>query len=148
ELQHHCERAIQYEFYIPAAVWSHSAVKEFREFLETKLSNGATIFKTAVGVWKGDEEDTNIYRLIVRPKETQAGQDPDPADHRQMILDAIEKMMAHLAEWKESRQKEFLFTVQIITASKSLFTDRAWAALDLACQSAKSPRRAGGTRRR
>jgi len=54
---------VQYEFYIPAAIWQHSAVKKFITQL-SKMDPSATIFKGVTGVWKGEQEDTYIYRLI------------------------------------------------------------------------------------
>jgi hypothetical protein len=99
--------ATQYEFYIPSAVWSHSAVRDFIAQLHT-LENGATIFKTATGVWEGVQEDTNIYRLIYKPREGTAEQT------RAILQPWVADMMAHLAEWRESRQVMFLFTEQTI----------------------------------
>ena len=122
--QEHDEQVVQYEFYIPAKIWDHSAVKDFREKLG-KISVGATIFKGTTGIWKSPNkwekeekevvEDTHIYRLI-------KGEIPDECkgeDDRSMsgkdyiranLRGFIEKMMLELSVWDESKQEEFLFT--------------------------------------
>ena len=103
---------VQYEFYIPAAIWQHSAVKKFI----TQLSNmdpSATIFKGATGVWKGEQEDTYIYRLIFDSGEFTYD------TTRSKLIDFIGKMMASLSEWHESAQDAFLFTENDISYTLS-----------------------------
>lgn len=122
--QEHDEQVVQYEFYIPAKIWDHSAVKDFREKLGT-ISVGATIFKGTTGIWKstkggeeGEEEvveDTHIYRFIKGeiPDECKEedGRSMSGKDYiRAKLHGFIEKMMLELSVWGESRQEEFLFT--------------------------------------
>ena len=106
KIDHENQPAIQYEFYIPAAVYRHSAVSRFITRLGT-LAPGATIFKGATGTWEGDEEDVNIYRLIL-------GGEFDPINVRSMLHGEIADMTSRLATWKESIQKAFLFTEGLI----------------------------------
>jgi hypothetical protein len=105
-VNHENKPAIQYEFYIPAAIYQHTATKLFLKQLG-QLAPGATIFKGAVGSWKGDEEDVHIYRLIL-------GGEFDPANVRMGLHPMIADLMAELATWKESYQDAFLFTEQLI----------------------------------
>ena len=93
---------VQFEFYIPAAVFRHSAVRRFLNRLD-KLAAGATISKGAIGAWEGDEEDVNIYRVIL------AG-DFDREAVRSMLHSEIADVMASLAESKETVQRTFIFT--------------------------------------
>lgn len=117
KIVHENTPAIQYEFYIPAAVYRHSAVRRFITRLGS-VAPGATIFKGATGTWEGDEEDVNIYRLIL-------GGEFDAANVRSGLHAEIADMMSQLATWKESRQKAFLFTetlIQMDLASLRRFT--------------------------
>jgi len=95
---------VQYEFYIPAAIWDLPAVRKFISQLASFDPN-ATIFKGTTGVWQGDEEDTHIYRLIRKPS-------PEISDAKtqQYLCGLIGEMMAQLSEWTESDQEAFLFT--------------------------------------
>jgi hypothetical protein len=58
-IEHDDDQSIQYEFYIPAAVWSHTVVRTFIQRLE-QLAPGATIFKGATGVWHNKTTYVNI----------------------------------------------------------------------------------------
>jgi hypothetical protein len=104
---------IQYEFYIPADIWGHSAVRHFIDKLN-QLDPSATIFKGITGVWQGEEEDTNIYRLIRRKGEV------DSIKTRDVLCDYVGEMMAELSEWKESAQDAFLFTETKISTTFSI----------------------------
>ena len=57
--------AVQYDFYIPVAIWSHPSVKTFLTRL-LSIEQGATIFNGLTGVWQGEQEQTRIYRIILR----------------------------------------------------------------------------------
>ena len=103
---------VQYEFYIPAAIWDHSAVRDFIKNLGG-LDPSATIFKGATGVWQGDQEDTHIYRLIRGP-----GAEKMPRQTvRNHLWNLVEEMMAKLSEWGESVQKAFFFTEAKISST-------------------------------
>jgi hypothetical protein len=114
EVAHSLLEAIQYEIYIPAKVWDHRAVIAFRDTLVSNGFPGATILKTAIGLWEGVTEDTHIYRTIVSSDESNAEE-----SLRHWLQEEIGKTMAILAEWVESRQEEILFTENKIYASKS-----------------------------
>ncbi len=114
EVEHSLLVAIQYEIYIPAKVWDHRAVRAFRDSLFPNGFPGATILKTATGLWEGKIEDTHIYRTIVMPNDRNA-----EATLRRWLQEEIGKMMAILAEWFESRQEEVWFTETKLHASKS-----------------------------
>lgn len=49
-IQYKAIRAIQYDFYIPIAVWHHPAISTFKNNIGG-LAGGATVFKGATGVW-------------------------------------------------------------------------------------------------
>ncbi len=102
----HQPESMQYEFYIPAAIWKHSAVKVFVDKLRN-LDRGATIFKGVLGIWKDEQEDTYIYRLILGPEE--ATDDYFNRIH-ETLCEGIAEMKVKLSEWKESAQDDFLFT--------------------------------------
>lgn len=115
DIDHHNYVALQYEFYIPAKVWTHRAVRAFFDTIQGNGMPGATVLKTATGLWEGAEEDTNIYRAVVWPKDPQG-----TATIRDWLQDEIGKMMAVLAEWFESRQEEIFFTETPMAASRSV----------------------------
>jgi hypothetical protein len=150
-LDHNEYPATQYEFYIPAAIWSHTAVKDILKYLQ-KIDKNATIFKGMIGVWRGGAEDTNIYRLILKPKEGKT----DPGTLRPMIQKQIEPMMAALAAWGESVQEAFMFTEQQIHVNLSRFDKKSMTDLKRVHLAAKSrpaatgaaPRSSSGARRR
>jgi heme/copper-type cytochrome/quinol oxidase subunit 1 len=64
-VSHDRSNAVQYDFYIPEAIWNHESVQTFLTRL-LSIEQGATIFNGITGVWQGDEEQTRIYRLILR----------------------------------------------------------------------------------
>lgn len=57
--------AIAYDFYIPSLIWEDQAVQAFRTRLQS-IDNSATIFNGLTGVWRGEQECTQIYRVILR----------------------------------------------------------------------------------
>lgn len=131
--QEHEEQVVQYEFYIPAKVWDHRAVKGFRANLGT-ISIGATIFKGTTGIWKSAKEgagevveDTHIYRLVKGdiPESTDyKGEDDKPMSSgkdaiRAQLRGFIEQMMLELSVWDESKQEEFLFTETGISSNRA-----------------------------
>jgi len=120
KVRHNSFESVQYEFYIPAAIWSHRAVLKFISELEN-ITQGATIQKTATGVWQGEEEDTNIYRMIVRPKKGTI--ETMQSRVRARLRNAIGEMMVTLAEWGESYQSEFMFTEVKLLSTTSEITD-------------------------
>jgi hypothetical protein len=129
--------AYRYEIFIPAAIWRHSAVRAFLAYLEG-VEPGATIFKGALGVWKKDVEDVNIYVMILKKG------DWIPDNVRTSLRDAIADMMARLAEWKESFQKAFLFTETQVTMNMTytVNADALLARFDEQAPAARKPRAA------
>ena len=114
EVEHNDDPAIQYEFYFPQSVWSHSATKAFIIMLGN-LAPGATIFKGATGVWKKDEEEINIYRLIL------GGSEFSKKKIKPILDQEIGQLMADWAEWNESKQEAFLYTETEINMTLSEF---------------------------
>lgn len=99
--------AVQFDFYIPAAVWSHSATRIFLDRLKN-LAKGATIFKGMVGVWQDEEEDTNIFRMILRRDKF------DPDNIRRCLHSEVGDLFAKLSTSTESSQKAVMFTETVI----------------------------------
>lgn len=102
--------AIEYEFYIPAAIWDHQAVRVFRDELQS-LEKGATIFKGTIGIWQEITEQTHIYRVTLRRDRFQ------PDNFVQAIQNRIARMMADLTESLEAWQEEVIFTAKEIMVS-------------------------------
>jgi hypothetical protein len=106
--------ATEYELYIPAGIWTHTAV---REFLDEPLraEGGATISKGATGLWRGGEEETHVIRIVVRHAPEKAGRD--------RFFDALQRrlgrLMARLAEWPEALQHEVMFTAKEVRVGVS-----------------------------
>ena len=110
-IEHENVGCVQYEFYIPATVYLHTAVRRFLSRLG-KLAPGATISKGAIGSWEGGEEDVNVYRLIL-------SEGFDREKMRGTLHEEIADVMASLAESKESAQQEVIFTEVEIRMDRS-----------------------------
>jgi hypothetical protein len=117
--------AYRYDFFIPAAIWRHSATQVFLAALE-QIEPNYTVFKGALGAYKEDVEDVHIYVMILKKG------DWNPDDVRTGLRDAIADLMARLAEWRESIQKAFLFTETVIRMNLTTIVDvdRALAKFD------------------
>ena len=95
--------AVQYEFYIPNAIWSHPAVQAFMKRLQSVVP-GATIFGSLGGVWQGKPEATRIYRLIVPA-------DQFDVNHTRATLHSeIGRLLADLSASPKHAQHTFMFT--------------------------------------
>jgi len=94
---------IQYDIYIPDLIWKHPAVKTFWDGLGS-VELGASIFKRFTGMWQGNKEKTNIYRMIVYAGRFQRG------TLRVALQNEIGKMMAALSADKKVAQQAVLFT--------------------------------------
>lgn len=123
-IQHKVIRAIQYDFYIPIAVWHHPAIITFKNNIGT-LAGGATVFKGATGVWTEEregaqgvpiEEDVYIWRIVV------PGDAKTAEIYRNGIHSYIATMMASLSECDLSRQGEFMFTESLVIHDRTLLT--------------------------
>lgn len=108
--------AYRYEFFIPAAIWRHTATVAFLNTLQA-IEPNSTVFKGAVGAWKNEVEDVNIYVMILKKGEW------NPDNVRTGLRDAIADLMARLAEWRESIQQAFLFTETTIRMNLTTHTD-------------------------
>lgn len=102
-ITHEEQAAIQYEFFIPEAIWEHPSVLAFRKWLAS-LEPGATIFAGMVGMWEGRPEPTRIYRMILRSAMF------DPAKTRHTLYEAIGRIMAELSGSAIDAQSAFMFT--------------------------------------
>jgi hypothetical protein len=110
-IEHENVGCVQYEFYIPAVVYLHTAVRRFLGRLG-KLAPGATISKGAIGSWEGGEEDVNGYRLILI-------EGFNREEMRGTLHTEIADVMASLAESTESAQQEVIFTEVEIRMDRS-----------------------------
>ena len=108
--------ATEYELYIPAGIWTHTAVRAFLD-RPLRAEGGATISKGATGLWRGGQEETHVIRIVVRRT---AG---DRAGGRDRFFDLLQRrvgrLMAHLAEWPEARQQEVMFTAKEVRVGVS-----------------------------
>ncbi|MBI5722415.1 MAG: hypothetical protein HZA50_00510 [Planctomycetes bacterium] len=102
-IAHEEQAAVQYEFFIPEAIWEHPSVHAFRQWLAS-LEPGATIFAGMVGMWDGRPEPTRIYRTILRSGLF------DPAKTRATLYNEIGRIMAELSNSAHDAQESFMFT--------------------------------------
>ena len=103
EVDHNTYCAIQYDFFIPGAIWDHSAVRNFRSELQS-VEASATIFTGATGIWEGSSEITHIYRMILRADRFSR------ANVRDVLHSRIGSVYAQLTTWTESTQQAIMFT--------------------------------------
>lgn len=110
-VSHSREVAVQYDFFIPTAIWNERSVQIFLTRL-LSLEPGATVFKGLTGVWQGETEDTRIYRLILRASQFQ----------RNNVTDALRQeigvLMATLSLTPQ-QQQAFMYTETDIQMSMS-----------------------------
>lgn len=107
--------ATEYEIYIPAGIWTHTAVRSFLD-RPLRAEGGATISKGATGLWRGNQEETHVIRIVVR----HAAGDTAGADRFFDLLQRrVGRLMAHLAEWPEARQQEVMFTAKEVRVGVS-----------------------------
>jgi hypothetical protein len=108
--------ATEYELYIPAGIWTLTAVRSFLD-QPLRAEGGATISKGATGLWRGGQEETHVIRIVVRRSAR------DASDGRDRFFDQLQRrvgrLMAHLAEWPEARQQEVMFTAKEVRVGVS-----------------------------
>jgi hypothetical protein len=110
--------ATEYELYVPAGIWTHTAVQELLDE-PLQIEGGATISKGATGLWRGGQEETHVIRIVVRHTE----EDVDRADRFFDLLQRkVGRLMARLAEWPEARQQEVMFTAKEVRVGTSRLT--------------------------
>lgn len=112
KVSHEDYTAIQYEFYIPEAIWNHSLVQVLIRRLESVEPN-ATIFRGLTGVWQSETETTRIYRLILRRVRF------DPNNTRAVLHGEVGRLMADLSAMPQHAQQTFMFTETDIRATES-----------------------------
>jgi len=107
--------ATEYELFIPAGIWTHTAVQEFLDE-PLRAEGGATISKGATGLWRGGQEETHVIRIVVR----HAADREHGADRFFDLLQRrVGRLMARLAEWPEARQQEVMFTAREVRVGVS-----------------------------
>lgn len=94
--------AVQYDFYIPTAIWDTPPVQTFLTRL-LSLEPGATVFNGLTGVWQGETEHTRIYRLILRASQFQRNNVTDA------LRPEIGRVMAELSLTPQ-HQQAFMYT--------------------------------------
>ena len=108
QLTHEDYQAFEYEFYIPAIIWQHPAVQAFLHQLRA-IQPAATVFEGLLGLWGGEMEATNVFRMIVREGEY------DLKTVRMELHREIDELMLELAKDPEAKQEAFMFTERALT---------------------------------
>lgn len=112
EVEHTDYCAIQYEFYIPGAIWGHPAVVNFINELQSVIP-GATIFPGMTGVWQRETEITHIYRMIAPAARFSR------ENVRGILWNRVGNLYAQLSTWHVSAQQAIMFTETEIHVSMS-----------------------------
>lgn len=115
-VQHDEFVATEYELYIPAGIWTHTAVRAFLD-RPLKAEGGATISKGATGLWRGSQEETHVIRIVVR--RSAKGRDAGHDRFFDLLQRRVGHLMAQLAEWPEARQQEVMFTAKEVRVGVS-----------------------------
>jgi len=116
EVRHDEFVATEYELYIPAGIWTHTAVRAFLD-RPLKVEGGATISKGATGLWRGSQEETHVIRIVVR--RSSEGRDAGRDRFFDLLQRRVGRLMAQLAEWPEARQQEVMFTAKEVRVGVS-----------------------------
>jgi hypothetical protein len=103
KLRHDDHAAVQFEFYIPEAIWPHASVQAFIQRLQS-IVPGATVFNGLGGVWQGQPETTRICRLIVRADQF------DLQGARAVLRSEIGRLMVELSASPQHAQQTFMST--------------------------------------
>ena len=72
---------------------------------------GATVFERETGIWKGEEEKTDVFRLLVRPGDLSLG------DAGQTLRKQIGQLMATLSTSAEFWQEALMYTETVVTVA-------------------------------
>jgi hypothetical protein len=113
-VQHEEFLATEVELYIPAGIWTHTAVQKLLEE-PLRAEGGATISKGATGLWRGGQEETHVIRIIVRHEPGSRGADR----FFDVLQRRLGRLMAKLAEWPEAMQHEVMFTAKPVRVGVS-----------------------------
>jgi hypothetical protein len=102
---HRSCKAYQFDFYIPKNIWKVPVVKNFFDAL-SRLG-GATVFDEETGIWKGEKEKTQVFRLVVREG------DLPLANVRDTLREEIGRLMVILSTTKYV-QETMMYTETVI----------------------------------
>ena len=94
--------AVQFDFYIPAAIYKLPKIEGLRKSLAD--IEGATVFENETGIWEGQPEKTHVFRVILRPGKL------DLDDARSQIKNVIGEFMVDVSDSQKHRQKAIMFT--------------------------------------
>jgi hypothetical protein len=93
---HRSCKAYQFDFYIPKNIWKVPVVKNFFDALSHL--GGATVFDEETGIWKGEKEKTQVFRLVVLEG------DLPLASVRDTLREEIGRLMAILSTTKYAQE--------------------------------------------
>jgi hypothetical protein len=102
---HRSCKAYQFDFYIPKNIWKVPVIKHFFDALSHL--GGATVFDEETGIWKGEKEKTQVFRLVVREG------DLPVASVRETLREEIGRLMAILSTTKYA-QETMMYTETVI----------------------------------
>lgn len=114
-VSHTCSQAVQYEFYIPDSIWNAAPTSMFIQRL-LSVESGATIFTGLTGVWRGDQEETRIYRMVLR-----AGRF-DRENARGAFRNEIGRLMAELSVTANAQEAVLFTETEIVMHLSSIAT--------------------------
>jgi hypothetical protein len=103
--------AVQYDFFIPAAIWRCKPIKMLLKSLES-VELGATIFKGMTGIGEGAREKTHLYRMILMAGKHQR------ANVKGGLDSAVAHAMSGLAATRH-KQAAFWYTEAEITVNST-----------------------------
>ncbi len=106
-VDHHYYRAVQLDFYIPTKIWKLQYVRAFFDTLSQL--GGATMFEEETGLWRGQQEKTHVFRVIVESSAAAI------KELRTTLRHEIGTLMAALSASKKSAQETMMYTETEIT---------------------------------
>jgi hypothetical protein len=102
----HARQAIEFEFYVPAALWRRKATRTFLNEVYGFVE-GATLIGGARGAWHGQSETTHLVRVVIESSGMELSR----------FMSAIGRAAKRLMEaWHEggAGQEMFLFTQRVL----------------------------------
>lgn len=100
-VEHSSCQACQFDFYIPKNLWRIRIVKNFLDTLSAL--GGATVFDDEIGIWKGEKEKTQVFRLVVRHEDMEIDR------VREILRKEVGQLMAMLSQTRHA-QETLLYT--------------------------------------
>lgn len=95
-VEHSSCKAYQFDFYVPKNIWKIPVVKKFFDAISTL--GGATVFDDEIGIWKGEKETTQVFRLVVRESDLAI------TNVRETLRCEIDRMMVALLKTKHAQE--------------------------------------------